>query len=700
MTVKTMKVLGWVTSFLACMICPVVIHSQIITDTLIAKPLPRISGWIDNSHYLVKRYSREEKKDWNYAVNIFTGDEQKISAVEPARKLSVVEEKGDIYLLGMGEKKNLTNSKAVEKLPKLSPDENWVAFLRDNDLYVIEIATGQEFRFTQDGSETILNGFASWVYYEEILGRGSEHRAFWWAPDSKHIAFFRFDDSVVPVYPLINFPGNDVSIEYTRYPKAGEQNPEVKVGVGSVVNKKVVWADFDQKEDQYFGSPVWRPDGKSLLVQWMPRGQNNLKLYEVNLATGSKKEIYNENQPTWINWIDRFLWVESGFVMVRDFDGWEQIYYHASDGRLKQKLTSGKNWRTVIDRVDEKTKTVYFHSNAENSIRTDLYSVQLDGTGLKRISFGNFSFSNFYFSPDTKHLITTYSNTQTPSRIALMDLANGKVRELANSRGVAFDESNFPKKEVVWLKTKDGFHLPGKITWPAKMDKNKKYPVIISIYGGPNYQAVTDEWITPSAWDDSDKVIRMSFAHRGSGDCGKVGLNFLYRNLGKWEMEDYIEWAKWLRSLPQVDTSKLLITGGSYGGYLTAMALTYGAAYFKYGIADYPVTDWRLYDSHYTERYMDQPKNNPDGYAFGAVITHVNQYQHFGPAMLLLEHGTMDDNVHIQNTYLLADTLQILNKPFEIMVYPGERHGWVNRKNRFTLNIKSRFMERYLFDKN
>lgn len=234
----------------------------------------------------------------------------------------------------------------------------------------------------------------------------------------------------------------------------------------------------------------------------------------------------------------------------------------------------------------------------------------------------------------------------------------------------------------------------------GKSGKGKKYPVAINIYGGPNYQAVSDEWFTTLQEVDVNPVIEVGFAHRGSGDLGKQGLNFLHRNLGKWEMTDYIAWIKWLRNNPYVDTSKIMITGGSYGGYLTAMALTYGAEYFKYGISSFPVTDWSLYDSHYTERYMDLPKDNPEGYRFGSVMTHVGNYQNYGPSMLLLQHGTMDDNVHIQNAYQLADTLQKLGKPFELMVYPGQRHGFLGPKSRFVLKARNSFKDRYLFNKN
>lgn len=672
---------------------------QVFTDTSVLRPLPRISGWADNENYIVQRYDREKRKDLSFLVNIHTGREAEYVSNAPLQSGKAEVIGGDVYFTTKEGKKRLTQTKTEEKLPTLSPDKNWVAFLRDNDLFVVEVATGRELRFTSDGADAILNGYASWVYYEEILGRSSEYRAFWWSPDSRNIAFYRFDESMVPIFPLYNSTGQHGFTEYTRYPKAGDPNPEVKVGIASVATGQVTWAGFNQKDDQYFGKPFWRPDGSGLLVQWMPREQNNLKLFDVNPASGEITEIYNEAQPTWINWINRFLWIKEGFLMVRDFDGWEQIYYHAPDGKLKAKITSGKNWRTEIVRVDDKRQTVYFSANAERSTRTDLYSVRLDGKQQRRLTFGDFSHPKTWLSPNGEYLITTYSNSLTPSRIALVDLKKGKVKDIADTKGSNYDPAKMERREIVWLKTGDGLELPGRIVWPANLEKGRKYPVAINVYGGPNYQAVFDEWVNSSREPDGDPVIQVGFAHRGSGDLGKNGLNFLHRNLGKWEMADYIDWVKWLRKNPYVDSSRIFISGGSYGGYLTAMALTYGAGFFNYGISNYPVIDWALYDSHYTERYMDQPKDNPEGYKFGSVLTHAGNYQKFGPSMLLVQHGTMDDNVHIQNTYQLADTLQKLNRPFELMVYPGQRHGWMGAKSGFTVRVRNDFRQRYLFNK-
>lgn len=648
----------------------------------VEQPLPRITGWADNEHYILSTAGRGQSPEGEKKVHIETGAQYPYTA--PIRA-------------GIPE----ITLKPTDKNPQLSPDGRWVAFTRNNDLYALELSTGKEVRYTRDGSNLILNGYASWVYYEEILGRNSRYRAFWWSPDSRYLAFFRSDDSQVPMFPIYNSSGQHGFLEETRYPKAGDPNPAVSIGLVAVEGGEVVWGDFNADDDQYFGQPFWRPDGSGLLVQWMPREQDHLMLYELNPQTGRKQLLYHEYQKTWIDWISEIHWVNDGFLMVRDFDGWEQIYYHHKNGTLKARLTEGKNWKTRILRIDEQEQLVYYTANAELSTRSDLYCVRMTGKGQKRLTFGDYTHQQVLLSPDGRHFITTYSNTTTPPRIALVNTRKGSIKQLADSRGPKFAQASLNFPEMVWLTTPDGFRLPGKVTWPAKMEEGKKYPVIIDIYGGPNAATVFDGFpgFRSLSTAEQDNIIRIAIEHRGSGHCGKAGLNYLHRNLGKWEMEDYFLWVRWLREKPFVDAEKIMITGGSYGGYLTIMALTYGAEYFQYGLSQFPVTDWKLYDSHYTERYMDHPKDNPEGYRFGSVITHTDNYQAHGPAMLRVEHGTMDDNVHMQNTIQLIDQLQNKNKSFELMLFPGERHGWWGAKSRFTAAEHKRFIERYLLEK-
>lgn len=672
---------------------------QILKGTTgIVAPLPRVTGWADNDHYILVK---PEGNDWKYySVDVAKGTEKPYVAKKQEDEASVFVKNGDIYYNKGSESRQLTSTPAVEKNPQLSPDGLWVAFTRDNNLWAMNLQNKQEVQYTNDGTDLILNGWASWVYYEEILGRSSRYRAFWWSPDSKKIVFFRSDDSQVPMFPIYNSKGLHGYLEKTHYPKAGDPNPEVKVGIVNVEGGNVVWADFDEKDDQYFGMPFWRKDGSNLLVQWMNREQDNLKVYEVNPADGKKKEIYDEKQPTWIDWIGNMVQLNDGFLVIRDFDGWEQIYYHNNDGSLRNKVTSGPMWGTYIVKIDEPGKTIYYTANGEISTRTDFYQVKFDGTDQKRLSFGDYSHS-VSLSPDNRKFITSYSNVTTPTRMALVDVKTGKVKELADSKGPEFDNYQLALPEMLWMKTSDGFDLPACVTWPLNMEPGKKYPVLISIYGGPNAGTVSDNWkgIGRNQWWAKEGVIQIAIDHRGSGKCGKKGMNYLHRNLGKWEMSDYTDWVKLLYEKPFVDREKIAITGGSYGGYITAFALTYGSDYFNYGIANYGVMDWALYDSHYTERYMDRPVDNPEGYKFNSVMTHAGKYKGGKNSMLRIVHGTMDDNVHMQNSIQLVDELQDLGKEFEFMLYPGQRHGWGGAKGVHQRNEDYKFYYKYLLNK-
>lgn len=632
--------------------------------TNVSKPLPVIRGWADDEHYI------------EYRKNV--GD-------HPADQLVSVEVKsGKVvpYVGKMIEPKPLESGVALglnnnEKNITFSQDKLWAAYTRGNNLYALEVVTKKEVSLTNDGSEVILNGFASWVYFEEILGRASRYRAFWWSPDSKKIAYMRFDDSQVPVFPIYVAEGQHGYLENQHYPKAGDKNPEVKIGVVEIGNNKTVWADFNQETDQYFGQPYWTNDNR-LWVQWMNRGQDNLKIYEVNLVNGSKKEIYDEKQTTWID-LDEASRVQflsnNTFILKSDKDGWENLYLHDRNGKLVVKITDGNFWGTTIVRVDEKSNRLFFRARKENSARFDLYRVGFDGKGLTRLSFGNFSHDQVDISPNGNYFITTYSNSSTPTAMALVDQKGRIIRELGNIKGAEFNDYAIPKTEIIRVPSADGlFDLPVAITYPINFDPNKRYPVLVSIYGGPNAGTVYDRYrqtVGTSQWLAQEGMIQVSFDNRSSGHFGKKGLNFIYRQLGKWEIEDYMACGRFLRNKSWVDTTRFAITGGSFGGYMTCMALTYGATVFTHGISNSAVTDWQFYDTHYTERFMDTPLENPEGYMSTAVITYANQYK----GLLRIVHGTSDDNVHMQNSIQLVNKLEDMNKHFEFMLYPGERHG-------------------------
>ncbi|EDM37436.1 peptidase S9B, dipeptidylpeptidase IV domain protein [Pedobacter sp. BAL39] len=661
----------------------------------ITRPMSNIYGWRDDNHYIEMNESNRSL----YAVNVLTGEKAPYTP-PPKSNVDVSIIKDDVYIqYGKEEPRQLTNSKEQEKNPTLSPDGKYVAFTRDNDLFTVDLTTGKELRYTSDGTDVIYNGWSSWVYYEEILGRSTNYKAFWWAPDSKHIAFMRFDDTKVPMFPINGSTGQHGYTEKTRYPKAGDPNPEVKVGFVPVTGGDVVWAAFNEKDDQYFGTPYWSYDGSSLMVQWMNRGQDNLKFYAVDPNTGSKKEIYNEQQSSWVD-LDysgriEYLQDKKHYILKSDKTGWAHFYLYQLDGTLVNPITSGKWQVTDLVLVDEKAKVVYFNARKEASTRSDLYRVDYDGKNLKRLTFGDYS-HRIQASPGGKYFITTYSNVSTPYKRALLDNTGKLIKTLGDTKSAEFDQYAIGKTEMITIPTEDGYQLPAVITYPTDFDENKQYPVIMSIYGGPNAGNVSDSWKgTSNQWWANEGIIQISVDHRASGQFGKEGVALMHRNLGKWEIQDYSTAARWLKSKPWVNNKKLLITGHSYGGYVTCLALTMAADDFDFGIAGAPVTSWELYDSNYAERFMDSPQENPEGYKKASVLSYVEKYK----GLLRIMHGDMDDNVHMQNTIQLIDKLQNANKHFELMIYPGGRHGWGGLKTPHDTAERIRFYYQNLLDK-
>lgn len=637
------------------------------------KALPSITGWVDDDHYI--EWKNQGEQSGYVAVDVKTGNWKPYTPEAAAPRVSV--QQNDLYIkAGTAPARQLTHSVEPEKNPLLSPDGKWVGFTRNNNLFALELSTGKEIQFTHDGSDLILNGYASWVYYEEILGRASQYKAFWWSPDSRHISFMRFDDTQVPMFPIYYSEGQHGFLERTHYPKAGDKNPEVKIGIVSVDDPAIVWAAFNPADDQYFGMPLWTPQGQ-LWVQWMPRSQDNLKIYEINLTNGARKEVYDEQQKTWITLDDNnrvtFVPGTQTFLVMSDKTGWAHLYLYDFSGKLINAVTEGDFTVTDIVEIDPKAKQIYFLARKENSARTDFYKIGLNGKGLKRLTFGAFT-HNVKASPHVKYFITTYSNIENAPKMAIVDGSGKIVREIGDGRGPVFDQYNVPVTQLVRVKSADGlFDLPMTITYPTHFDSTKKYPVLVSIYGGPNAGTVYDSWKNPAAmaWWAQEGIIQVSIDNRSSGHFGKMGMNYIYRQLGKYEIEDYMQGVRWLKQKPFVDGSKICITGTSFGGYLTCMALTYGAGEFNYGVANASVTDWRLYDTHYTERFMDTPAENPDGYKNTAVMTYTGMYK----GLLRIVHGTTDDNVHMQNSIQLIDKLEDEGKHFEFMLYPGERHG-------------------------
>ena len=674
-----------------------------------------------------------------------------------------------------------------------SPDSTKLAFTRDNDLYVVNIADSVETRLTHDGSDVILNGYASWVYYEEIFGRPSKYRAFWWSPDSKRLAFYRFDNSQVPMFPIYSAfsrPSASAmqspkvtdlalggSLSETRYPKSGQTNPQVKIGIvdvttlgmsgfSSVISSevetspsKVIWAHFDPTLDQYFGPPFWSPDGREFFVPRMPRLQNTLDLYAVNPSDGSKRHVYNETYKTWLNWIYSAIFTDKGLYMVREFEtGWQQIYFLSYDGKTFRRLTDGTNWSVSLVRVDQKKGDVYFTAKRDATVRQALYKVDSKGV-ITALTDPAYHVTGVSFSPDGKHFVASYSNVTTPTRVAVFENTGGgivskghdgdvghgnmrgpvmqklrpgksglKGRVVADAAGPDYNSSKYALGRLVHITVKDGFTLPGMIVYPKNFDPAKKYPVHVDIYGGPDTPLVRDRWVKPdedSQWWSENGIIQITVDPRDAGHNGREGLDMVYRQLTVYEIQDFCAWADWLKSLPYVDGDRIGVEGFSFGGTMTAMLVMRHSDKFHFGVAGGGVYDWALYDSHYTERYMDTPQNNPEGYAVSKVLNYVDEYpvdygddvarasgaypyapapraaqhhlpQQTDPIMLKITHGTGDDNVHHQNTLQLINALHRKCKKFDFMIYPDGMHGYRGYQGRHFKEANREFWRKYL----
>ncbi|MBR5499861.1 MAG: DPP IV N-terminal domain-containing protein [Bacteroidales bacterium] len=642
-----------------------------------------------------------------------------------------------------------------------SPDSTKLAFTRDNDLFVVDIATEVETRLTHDGSDLILNGYASWVYYEEILGRQTRYKSFWWSPDSKKIGFYRYDNTQVPLFPIYSAFANPAAasskysspkvtdlalggaLSETRYPKAGQTNPQVRIGIvdlsksdGQDAASDIVWADFDETEDQYFGIPFWGPDSKEFFIARMPRLQNTLDLYSVNIADGSKKHIYNETYKTWLNWINPVIFTEKGLYMAREFEtGWQQIYFLSYDGSEFRRLTDGTNWSVNLVRVDEAKGEVYFTAKRDATVRQALYKVDSKGV-IKALTDPAYQVTGVKFSPDGKYFAASYSNVTTPTRVAVFSTSGGVVSEghggdiakanltgpapaprkgyglagnvVADMKGPDYDASKYALGQLVHMTTPDGFTLPGMIVYPKNFDPAKKYPVHVDIYGGPDTPYVRDRWVRPNAdnqWYSENDIIQITVDPRAGGHNGRESLDMIYRQLTVHEVQDFCSWADWLMELPYVQDEKIGVEGFSFGGTMTSMLLMQAPDKFHYGIAGGGVYDWALYDSHYTERYMDTPQNNPEGYEVSKVLNYVDSYPTdyssvmgaaIEPVMLKLTHGTGDDNVHHQNTLQLLDAMHRSGKNFEFMIYPDGMHGYYGYQGQHFTKANQAFWLKYL----
>jgi dipeptidyl-peptidase-4 len=684
-----------------------------------------ITGWADDTHYLIRTFD-DNKNPVIRSVDIKSGKEVLVPAVKsdreliseslpkgttlsmndvicPDKKSAVINKDNDLLYFRIGDKElsRLTNDEASEVNVRFSPDGNKIAYTRNKDLYVFDLVKNKEIRLSYDASDKIYNGYSSWVYMEEILERSSHYAAFWWSPDGTKLAYLRTDETEVPVFTLNRLDEPDGihgKIEATPYPNPGDPNPKVKMGIADIETGKTIWVKTNYDVDQYIAWPFWTPDSRKLAVQVLNRDQNDLKILLADPSTGDYSQIYNESRKSWVE-IHEDIYVMkngSGFIVRSDRNDWENLYYYGWDGRLIAQL-SNLNFRvTGIEKVDETLKVVYFNATGPESTDSHVFRVGLDGKNLLQLTAGEGT-HDISISPKGSYYIDTWNSISSSGSIDAYKKNGKTVREIYKFDQPVYDPAKNSKSEMVKIMTSDGlFNMPAIITYPLNFDASQKYPVIFTIYGGPDSKNVSNRWQgnNPS-WYAQNGIITFAVDHRGSGQFGRKGLDYLYRNLGKWEILDYEDAVRWLRNKSFVDSTRIGITGSSYGGYMTCLALTKGAGFWTHGFAGSSVTDWRLYDDIYTERYMDTPQDNPEGYKESSTLPFVKNYT----GKLYMTHGDMDDNVHFQNSIYLISRMEDEGKVFEFMLYPGGRHGWGGAKAIHSRNEANNFWLRNFFGK-
>lgn len=573
--------------------------------------------------------------------------------------------------------------------PTFSPDGTKIAYAKENNLYIYDVASKKSQAVTNDGKKNaIINGITDWVYEEEF----AFVRAFDWSKDSKKIAYIRFDESAVPEFSMSMFHKDLYpTIETFKYPKAGEKNSTVSLHIYDVANNATKKVDLANYNDFYIARLQWTNDNNVLSAQVLNRHQDNLDLLFVDGSTAAAKVVFNEKDKAYIDVTDNLTFLkDNSFIWTSEKDGFNHIYVYDKTGKLKNQVTKG-NWEvTSYYGFDEKSKTIFYQSTENGSINRAIYRISLDGKNKVALS-KNTGTNVATFSPNFQFFINTFSSASQPTTYTLNESKTGKeIQVIENNQALSakLKSYNLPVKEFFVLKTAKGNELNAWILKPKDFDPAKKYPVFMYQYSGPGSQQVNNDWNnTDDYWFLSltqQGYIVACVDGRGTGFKGAEFKKVTQKELGKFEVEDQIDAAKVIGAYPYVDPSRIGIFGWSYGGFMASNCIFQGNDVFKMAIAVAPVTNWRFYDSVYTERYMQTPQENAGGYDQNSPINHVDKLK----GKFLLIHGSGDDNVHVQNSMQMMEALIQANKQFDSQIYPDKNHGIYGGKTRIQLYNK------------
>jgi len=598
--------------------------------------------------------------------------------LNPAETAVVINWSNDLFYYEFASDRpiRLTSNPEEEVGVEFSPNGKMISFVRGNNLYVEDLGLQRRERaLTSDGSEKILNGRLDWVYQEELYGRGN-FGAYWWSPDSTTITFLRFDENPVPDFTVVDHIPYQQKIEITPYPKAGDPNPIVKLGVVNATGGDIRWVDTYkyQPADLLISSVAWSPDSRNVVYQAQNREQTFLDVNFADARNGKSSNIIHETSKAWVAINEEPIWLKDGtFIWASERSGWEHLYHYSADGKLLRQITDG-NWEVrSVEGVDEANGYIYFTSTKDSPIANNGYRIKLDGTGLTRITTTEGS-HRIEVSPAYNYFIDVWSDLNTPSQVRLYDTGGKLVRVISENKVDALKQYKLGTTELLHVKTRDGFVMEAMMIKPPDFDPSKKYPVMSFTYSGPHAPQVRN------AWGSQTYMFHQLLAQKGyiiwicdNRTASGKGLEStwpVYKNFGELELRDLEDGLTWLKSQSYVDGSRIGMWGWSYGGFMTSYALTHSQS-FKIGIAGGTVADWRDYDSIYTERYMQTPQDNPEGYKKSAPVNAAKNLH----GKLLLIHGAIDDNVHMANTMQFVYELQKAGKQFQLMLYPKSRHG-------------------------
>ncbi len=610
---------------------------------------------------------------------------------------------GDLYYFDLAKKKSkkLTETKEFETDAQISPKGRFVSFVREQNLYVLDLQSGQETQLTKDGQGPIKNGMAEFVAQEE-MGRMT---GYWWAPDDSKIAFTQFDDSGVAEVVRNEIYADEIKLVNQRYPYAGAANVKIKLGVVSLAGAAVNWLDHGKNQDIYLPRVTWTQNPNLLTYQWQSRDQQQLELRLVDLVSQTERLLVKEQSSTWVNLHNdlHFLKDQKSFIWASERNGFKHLYHYDLDGKVLRQLTDGDWIVNQLETVDEKNGQIYFSGRKDTPLEAHLYQLTLADGSIKRLTEAGSSHA-VVVAKDGSGFLDTFSSVSQLPQVQLKSRA-GKTIEVLASNQLNAEHPLTPywpeliKPRFGTIQAKDGQTLHYRVFEPAKLESAVKYPVIVSVYGGPGAQRVTNSWNHKDLYFQylaQRGYIVFQLDNRGSENRGKKFEDPIYKKLGVVEVEDQISGVEYLRTLPYVDASRIGIYGHSYGGYMAIMTMFKAADYFAAGVSGAPVTDWTLYDTHYTERYLGHPTDNARGYTDSAVFPYADGLK----GSLLIYHGMADDNVLFANSTKLFSLLQQNGQMFEMMTYPGSKHAMFGQQVQTHLHRTiTAFFDRELRDK-